>query len=170
MSTEEIRIGVDREVFAVLQSKAAAFVDTPNTVLRREFGLDGGGGTAAASSPPGPNKPPGEPGTRKAKEARAPSGALLPEKEYEVPLLRALVDAGGRGPSNEIIDAVGRQLDGRLATLDREMLTSGEIRWRNRTQFARLRLVQRGLMDGSAPRGVWAITENGRRFLRDEGS
>jgi hypothetical protein len=33
-------IRVDDEVYAVLQSKAQAFVDTPNTVLRRELGLD----------------------------------------------------------------------------------------------------------------------------------
>src|SRR4051794_22715514 len=43
-------IRVDDEVFALLQAKAKAFVDTPNTVLRRELGLsDQGGSTANAA-------------------------------------------------------------------------------------------------------------------------
>jgi hypothetical protein len=96
-------------------------------------------------------------------------GTLLPEAEYEVPLLHALVAAGGQGPSGEIIDAVGRELGDRLTAPDRDALASGDIGWRNRTQFVRLRLVQRGLMDGGTPRGVWAITVNGRQFLREAG-
>ena len=40
-------IRVDDEVFALLQSKAKAFVDTPNTVLRRKLGLSDQGGSTA---------------------------------------------------------------------------------------------------------------------------
>ncbi|MGW4682368.1 restriction system modified-DNA reader domain-containing protein [Micromonospora taraxaci] len=43
-------IRVDDEVYALLQSKAEAFVDTPNTVLRRLLNLDG----SVAASAEGP--------------------------------------------------------------------------------------------------------------------
>ena len=36
------------------------------------------------------------------------------------------------------------------------------IRWKNRVQFVRLRLVQAGLVEKDSPRGVWEITPEGR--------
>lgn len=46
-------IRVDDEVYALLQAEAKPFVDTPNTVLRRKYGLDseGAGSTANAPTP-----------------------------------------------------------------------------------------------------------------------
>jgi hypothetical protein len=81
--------------------------------------------------------------------------------EYEIPILEILRDSGGRAPTREVIDALGERLDGRLTEADREPLSSGEIRWRNRTQFVRLNLIEQGDMVRGSPRGVWEISEQG---------
>ncbi|WP_442855016.1 winged helix-turn-helix domain-containing protein [Burkholderia sp. MSMB1552] len=46
--------------------------------------------------------------------------------------------------------------------MQNEILPSGEGRFRNRIRWARLYLVREGLVD-SSKRGVWALTEAGRR-------
>ena len=92
---------------------------------------------------------------------RAEVGTTLPDPEYEIPILEILRDNGGRAPTREVIDALGDRLGGRLTDADRERLSSGEIRWRNRAQFARLSLIDQGYMTKGSPRGVWEISEQG---------
>jgi restriction system protein len=96
---------------------------------------------------------------------RVPAGSILAEDEYEFPLLEALADAGGEAPSREVTEAVGRKLAGRLTDLDREQLKSGGIRWENRIQFVRLKMIERGLMLKDTPRGIWALSDEGRRHV-----
>lgn len=170
-------IDIDDDVFDCLKSKAEPFVDTPNSVLRRELGIDRGARPAAPNldtkqSPPvfPRTKPTKVPTSKAAKSVaprrtRAASGTLLPEDQYELPLLHALVDAGGRAPYRDVVEAVGRDLENKLMPADFETLTSGGIRWQSRLQFVRLRLIERGYLDKDAPRGVWAIADEGRAFL-----
>ena len=170
-------IDIDEEVFDMLKSNAEVFVDSPNTVLRRLLGL-GTNGSQPASAPTATNgasapiDPPRRAAARrtdkgsKPKRTRAASGTLLPEPEYEMPILSYLAQHDGRAPSREVIDAIGEELADRLTEADREPLNSGEIRWKSRATFARLRMVERGDLDGLAPRGTWQITDQGReRFL-----
>lgn len=171
-------IVLDEEVYEFLKKRAEPFVDTPNTVLRRILGLDPSDELAvdAPHSSDG-----GDPGTKCSKSRasgsssqpevtamRAPKGSLLPQTNYWRPILEALVVAGGTAPATQVIDTVGRELDDRFTELDRQNLRSGGIRWRNRAQFARLRMVERGLMVKGSPPGTWAITKLGRRYLGEE--
>jgi hypothetical protein len=55
-----------------------------------------------------------------------------------------------------------------LTEVDRQQLSSGDVRWRNRAQFVRLRLVEQGDMVKDSPRGVWEISEQGQRRLAAE--
>jgi hypothetical protein len=92
----------------------------------------------------------------------------LPESEFEEPMLRYLAGQdGGRAPSREVVDAVGAELDkaGLLGTADKEQLGSGEIRWKSRAAFVRLRLVEKDELDKQAPRGTWQITDRGRQRI-----
>lgn len=105
------------------------------------------------------------------KRSRVASDLLLPETEYEVPILKALAEAGGRRPTREVIDAVGRALDGRLTATDHQPIRDGgPPRWQNRVQFARLRLVKAGLMNARSPRGVWEISPAGEQRLKEGAS
>jgi hypothetical protein len=146
-------IEVDAKVFEVIKKNAEPFVDTPNTVLRRLLGVDRD-----------KNRPVSPPATVIATERAAP-GTLLPESEYELPILRFLQERGGRAPSREVVEAVGEALNHKLTDLDRQPLKSGDIRWENRVAFVRLRLIERGELTKGSPRGTWEITDQGRARL-----
>lgn len=147
-------IEVDDDVFEVIKKNAEPFVDTPNTVLRRLLRVD-----RDAVRPATPQV------TDIATERAAP-GTLLPESEYELPILRFLEERGGRAPSREVVEAVGESLKDKLTDLDRGPLRSGDTRWENRVAFVRLRLVERGELAKGSPRGTWEITDMGRARLR----
>ncbi len=168
-------IRVDQDVYIHLKERAEPFVDTPNSVLRRILGLDGQEDQKSPSEPPetaSDTVKPQVPRSRSAarstrrrtrkRSPRAAAGSLLPEHEYVEPLIQALAESGGSGPAREIIDSVGKRLGDRLTALDHEPLKSGVVRWQNRVQFVRLRLVEEGLLAKDTPRGVWALTEAGR--------
>lgn len=182
-------VRIDDEVYERLKSQAEPFVDTPNSVLRRLLGL----GTLTeerectseeelvdsqpAASEPHVLRSPSP--TRRAKKKvpqrkrRIPAGSVLPESEYDLPLLGALIELGGSAPSREVTERVGVSLKGKLTEADYERLASGGIRWENRLQFVRLRLIQQGLMIKESGRGVWAISDEGRSYFdrhRTEGA
>ena len=179
------QIDLDTDIFDYLKSKAEPLVDTPNSVLRRLLGINSTRNKApaaptskaVASTPTPPRGKSADKGNKpKAaktgpKRTRAASGTLLPEENYERPLLKALADAGGQAPYRDVVEAVGRELKDRLMPADFENLNSGAVRWQSRLQFVRLRLIERGYLDKNAPRGVWGITDAGRAVLENgEGS
>lgn len=143
------KIEVDGDVFALIQENAVPFRDQPNDVLRRLLGIDPGGPAA---------KPAPEKAAR-----RASPGSILPEKEYEGPILAELLERGGSGHATEVTDAVGERLADRLTPQDREPIGDGDLRWRSRAQFARLALKKQGLIADDSPRGIWELTDEGRR-------
>jgi hypothetical protein len=174
-------IEIDQEVYEQLKQRAEPFVDTPNSVLRRLLQLSpsGAGVQTDPVVSPGPRRSPPAPAAEKVvhpkikrtktkqppKRQRAPRGSLLPEEEYDLPLLRTLEEHGGAASFKEAVAGVSEKLGDRLTDLDRAKLSSGAIRWESRLQFVRLRLVENGLMDKDSPRGVWAITDAGRELL-----
>jgi hypothetical protein len=162
------------------------FVDTPNSVLRRVLGLatpseaeeepiDMAGPASASDAPRFRDAKSNAKAHRqavgrtrasqKAKRTRLPNGSLLPETEYDRPLLETLIEHGGSASSRVLIDAVGVKVKDRLTDLDKENLPSGGIRWENRLQFVRLRLIEEGLMIKESGRGVWAISDKGRKVI-----
>jgi len=96
---------------------------------------------------------------------RRRSGSILPERSYWNPILEVIAEGGGAVPANDVIAQVGERLKHDLTPLDFEQLDTGEIRWRNRARFARLRMREAGLISDASRRGVWEITDVGREFL-----
>lgn len=164
-------ITVDDEVYSALESAAKPFVDTPNSVLRRVLGLPEAveGPVRSESRAPGSaGKKRGEKKQAGSRRTRLPKGELLPEKEYEIPILRSIEARGGAAPAAEVIEDVGRELADHLAHTDHTINDSGLVRWKSRTQFARLNLVKAGELSKDSPRGTWRITDSGRaRLARD---
>ena len=171
-------IEVDSEVYEALKREAEPFVDTtPNTVLRRLLSVDGrapGDDQAQRVTPTTRRKSRGRP-TKKTKKRRsrkrrrAPAGSLMPGQVYFLPILRVLQESGGRAPSREVIERIGDLIGDRLTETDRETLGNGGIRWHNRAQFARLKMVDRGLLKSGSPRGLWEITDEGVAFVSKGG-
>ena len=167
-------IRIDREVYQLLQRRAMAFVDTPNDVLRRLLNLDQDESRtkdalakagASGGRPTHHRVTPHKRSSRRKLAPRAPAGTLLPEQDYIAPILSLLSERGGTAPAREIIDAVGKKLENRLTPTDKEKNSSGVIRWQNRAQFVRLKLVEEGLLAKNSPRGIWALTDAARARL-----
>lgn len=171
-------IRIDDELYAYLKEQAEPFVDTPNGVLRRLLELPGRNGDSAdagfeeaaapkkeTSSKSASASSPGRSSSKRRKKGgrkRATRGSLVPQADYELPILKVLDQKGGQAPSREIIDALEPLLADKLKDIDRSKTSSGEIRWRNRAQFVRLSLIEQGQLAKDSPRGVWEITDKGR--------
>jgi hypothetical protein len=128
-----------------------SFGDTPESVIERL--LD------TAENPPSGQ-------TDKPKTASRPAdGDLLPESQYWLPILQILVEHDGKAKGRDVIAALENRLGSRFTARDRDRLGMGEVRWKNRARFARLRMKELGLVSSDSQRGVWEITEEGRRYL-----
>jgi restriction system protein len=97
------------------------------------------------------------------------SGPMMPkQREIEIPLLNCLEKMGGKARPQEIYSCVRQHFpelnDSDLA----ETLPSGGLKWTNRIQWVRQRLVSTGEM-ASPEHGIWTITDKGRRRLAEQG-
>lgn len=88
---------------------------------------------------------------------------MLPkQKDIEVPLLEVLVELGGKGKPKEIYPLVTKKFPEIRDEDLTETLPSGGNKWTNRIQWVRQRLIEKGEMH-SPSRGIWAITDKGRK-------
>lgn len=158
---------IDDDIYSHVQAHAVPLEDDFNSALRRLLGLNSDEGVSSnpRSNSHHDSSSRGHRRTSTAKRVRATKGSLLEEAAYEVPILEALAEQGGRAATSEVIEKVGEKLVGRLSDLDWATLKSGNVRWRSRAQFVRLALVKRGDLVGGSPRGVWEISDQGRKRL-----
>jgi hypothetical protein len=99
---------------------------------------------------------------------RAPPGASTPQEAFRMPILRALDEMGGQGRTAEVVDRVGEIMKDQFTEWDLKAVPSGgDIRWRNKANWARSAMVNDGLLASDSPRGIWEITEKGRNLLRE---
>lgn len=147
-------IQVDDEVLAAIGGLAEPFIDSPNDVVRRLLDLPQGHRPSCAVAPVT-----GKPGG-------PPRGSLLPEADYELPILKVLSDRGGRATRPEVKEAVFALLGSSLSEADRSELQNGEERWSNRMSFCRRRMLERGYVLAGSRRGVWELSEQGEERLR----
>ena len=177
-------IRIDDEVFAELQRGAKPFVDTPNMVLRRLLQIDVGERSSGAdaampidrgSAPEaGSNGEPilssgGVPPTEGVQNGfrRATAGDLLPQEAYFDPIIQSVYELGGSASSRRVIDHVLPKIRTRLLQRDFEPTRRGDVRWRNRAQWARMTLVERGYLVSDSPRGIWELSESGLERARE---
>jgi hypothetical protein len=161
-------IEIDEEVLVRIQAAAEAFVDSPNDVLRRTFGLAPAAASGCAPLVRGEAPARSQDDARPSPPGRLPRarrGEILPMEDYEIPVLRALAERGGSAHREEVAEAVGAMLADELTALDREPLQGGQVRWENRLGFARLRAIERGEMRADSRRGIWELTEAGAARL-----
>jgi hypothetical protein len=147
MSIIEISDDTYRRLFTFAES----FEDSPEVVINRLLDQM--------------DPSPGRAQSRPRRSAPAAPGSILPESDYWVPILKIVVEAGGAARATEVIEVLGRELADRLKPADNQRLNTGETRWKNRARFARLRMKEQGLLSSTAGRGIWEITDEGRRFL-----
>src|SRR5688572_20983918 len=101
-------IRIDDEVFEALKQHAEPLVDTPNSVLRRLLELPSNREQALSDHDEVPAQAPRQGrrrrgGSRRGSRPstrRARPGSILPDEEYERPILEILNEKGGRAPTS----------------------------------------------------------------------
>ncbi len=100
-------------------------------------------------------------------------GEFTPVFAYWRPILEVLVEMGGAGKRHDVVGAVGKKMKNILKPADYGKLPkSGWIRWRNRVawQASNMRQPEQSLIKNDSPRGIWEITDAGRKWLDDNKS
>ncbi|MCL6507024.1 MAG: winged helix-turn-helix domain-containing protein [Bryobacteraceae bacterium] len=116
---------------------------------------------------------PSRPRVRKPKgrktKARLPRGLRTPEDAFRRPILEALVELGGSAWIGDVLDRVEEKMKGVLNKYDYQPLPSDprSKRWRNTAQWCRNTLVREGLVKGDSSYGVWEISDQGRKWLKE---
>lgn len=78
-------------------------------------------------------------------------------------IIRALKKLGGSGRVSDVIEEMGRQLDGKLLPGDMEWReATNEYVWQNNAKWERYRMTQDGTLRNDSPYGIWALTENAK--------
>lgn len=100
---------------------------------------------------------------------RLARGLRTGEDAFRRPILEALVELGGRADMSKVLELVERKMQGVLNEYDRQPLPadSKTLRWRNTAQWSRNTMVREGLLKGDSPRGIWEISEHGRKALQE---
>lgn len=100
---------------------------------------------------------------------RLKAGMKTSQKDFFIPILKALVEKGGSAQLNKVLDRVEQLLATKLNKYDLSMLPSSDvIRWRKTAQWARYSMVKKGYLSDNSPRGVWEITAKGRQWLQSQ--
>jgi hypothetical protein len=107
--------------------------------------------------------------TQRQNLGRLQRGMRTREAAYYKPILRALAENGGSCKMNLILDRVGILMKPILKSIDYEPLASDPdvLRWRNAAQWARYSMINEGLLKNDSPRGIWEISDKGRKLLKD---
>ena len=147
-------IQVSEEVRDFIEDHSRFPEATHDVVLQRLFGIE-----VKSKSPKK---------KRRVGRAARKRGQITPQKAYELPILKVLLAAEGyRLSVKEVKQGVKPQMD--LTPMDRERLKSGRIRWEDRVEWARWKLVKRGLVcpKERAGRGNWELTIRGVREAKE---
>jgi Mrr N-terminal domain len=147
-------IELSNDVYRRLLGRVMSFSDTAEDVIVRLLDMAERDDTGVASS----NRD----------DSRASPGSILPEREYWLPILGIIDAAGGSAAADEVIEILEAELRDVFKPRDLDRLKTGEVRWRNRARFARLRMREQGLLSETSHRGIWEITDAGRAYLAGE--
>lgn len=142
-------------VYRRLLRRSTSFADTAEDVIQRLLDL----AEHSKDAEPHDQQPDQQ------RTSRATPGSILPEREYWRPILSIIAEAGGSAAANDVIEALGKRMKDVFKPRDLDALKMGEVRWRNRARFARLRMREQGLLSHTSHRGLWEITDAGRRYL-----
>jgi hypothetical protein len=98
---------------------------------------------------------------------RPAKGLRTPESAFVLPILQALQGLGGQAQMQKVLEVVGAAMRDQFREVDRQPLKSDPNcpRWINTAQWARQTMVDNGLLRKDSPRGIWEMTEKGKKHL-----
>ncbi len=156
-------VRISEPTYKRLESLARGF-DTPGNVIDRLLDFYERHGKKGSL-------PPIIPVTPAIKGSKLPRGLKTTDKAYYRPILKALIELGGKANSREVLVRVENAMKGLLKEEDRQPISSNpnEPRWENTARWARKRMtmMKPPLLKSDSPKKIWEITEAGRRFLEE---
>ncbi|MGQ9474681.1 MAG: winged helix-turn-helix domain-containing protein [Actinomycetota bacterium] len=104
---------------------------------------------------------------KRGEKERLRKGMRTPEDFFREPILQALNELGGSAPMADVLDKVYKAVKSKLNWYDMQPLSSDpqSKRWRNTAQWCRSSLVKEGLLKSDSPRGIWELSEEGKKYL-----
>jgi len=76
-------------------------------------------------------------------------------------ITRSLKKLGGSARVSDIIEEMGKQLDGKLLPGDLEWRdATNEYAWQNNAKWERFKMIKDGLLRSDSPRGFWQLSED----------
>jgi restriction system protein len=95
--------------------------------------------------------------------------AFPKNKDIEIPLLKALIAAGGRATPKEAVERVTRDSpDLTQEEITMKLPSGSDLKWPNRVAWVRNALCDKGAIDRTV-QGTWVITETGRQMVETQG-
>ena len=108
-----------------------------------------------------------EEGVKIERTSRRRESNITKPNAYRLPILESLAEMGGKGRARDVKERVYEKVKDVLTKDDKDYLPTGVIRWENNVQWERLRLVKEGFLRKDSPQGIWELTEEGWRYLRE---
>jgi restriction system protein len=97
---------------------------------------------------------------------RIKKGIRTSEEQFYLPILQVLNEMSGSGRIGDVLNRLGKIMGSVLKKVDYETLSDKKtIRWMNTAQWARNSMAADGRLKSKSPRGVWEISDKGRKFL-----
>jgi hypothetical protein len=90
-------------------------------------------------------------------------------KAFRMPILQALINLGGRAERKIVFDELEKIMGYKLTENDRKPLPSNKklLRWQKIAGHARTDLLNDGYISVDPKKGMWMITEKGRKELEE---
>lgn len=75
---------------------------------------------------------------------------------------------GGKATESEVFESIEQKMGRFFNELDLEILKDGYTkRWQKMAAWQRYIMAKEGLLKSDSPRGIWEITDKGKKFLED---
>ena len=93
---------------------------------------------------------------------------ITPEILYQFLVLKVLIELEGRAERDSVLHRIKTKYRQWLTEKDLAGYESGSTeRWKNHISFSRQHLKEMGLLEKNSPRGVWEITDAGRKKYKE---
>jgi hypothetical protein len=151
-------VRISEQTWERMQQYAKPLVDTPDSVINAA--LD------ALDAASGEIKKPKNILAAITEQSRQQKGELTPQRDFRRPLLNILLQLGGKASTTDIRNSLQKRLVKSFKAGDLEQVSSGEIRWWNAVCWERADLIRENLFREDSPRGIWELTEQGKKEAR----
>ena len=117
---------------------------------------------------PTPKPPKGKKTSRRTDLMRLESGLRTKNSDLFMPILRALVNNGGKLQFQKLLSVLENDLKDVLNEYDWQIMSDDKsVRWKNNVGWAKKHLSNAGYISNTAKRGLWEITELGREQVEE---